>query len=133
MASFVFEGMAGAFIFSISAAEILANRFSAILFGKAIVTAQSSLSSNYCLRVTAEGANQNAVGPFSNTEFILNAYSNVEPKARVCISDTTRTRMLYLKTSSSYKLTGEKSLEIDEVYARKIKVKVFVNQQNSVS
>jgi hypothetical protein len=27
---------------------------------KAIVTAQSSLSSNYCLRVTAEGANQNA-------------------------------------------------------------------------
>ena len=26
---------------------------------KAIVTAPSSLSSNYCLRVTAEGANQN--------------------------------------------------------------------------
>ena len=31
----------------------------------------------------------------------------------------------YLKTSSSYKLTGEKNLEIDEVYAEKIKVKVF--------
>ena len=30
-------------------------------------------------------------------------------------------------------LTGEKSLEIDEVYAEKIKVKVYVNQQNSVS
>ena len=29
--------------------------------------------------------------------------------------------------------TGEKSLEIDEVYAKKIKVKVYVNQQNSVS
>ena len=39
----------------------------------------------------------------------------------------------YLKTSSSYKLTGEKSLAINEAYAEKIKVKVFVNQQNSVS
>ena len=76
MASFVFEGMAEAFIFSISAAEIFANRFSAILFGKTIVTAQSSLSSNYCLRVTAEGANQNAVRPFFNTEFILMMNSN---------------------------------------------------------
>ena len=76
MASFVFEGMAEAFIFSISAAEILANRFSAIIFGKAIVTAQSSLSSNYCLRVTAEGANQNAVRQFFNTEFILSSISS---------------------------------------------------------
>ena len=32
-----------------------------------------------------------------------------------------------------YEPTGEKSLEIDEVYAKKIKVKVYVNQQNSVS
>ena len=38
-----------------------------------------------------------------------------------------------LKNSSSYKLTGEKSLEIDEVYAEKIKVNVYVNQQNSVT
>ena len=38
-----------------------------------------------------------------------------------------------LKNSSSYELTGEKSLEIDEVYAEKIKVKVYANQQNSVS
>ena len=38
-----------------------------------------------------------------------------------------------LKNSSSYEPTGEKSLEIDEVYAEKIKVKVYVNQQNSVS
>ena len=37
------------------------------------------------------------------------------------------------KNSSSYKPTGEKSLEIDEVYGEKIKVKVHVNQQNSVS
>ena len=37
-----------------------------------------------------------------------------------------------LKKSSSYEPTGEKSLEIDEVYAEKIKVKVYVNQQNSV-
>ena len=29
-----------------------------------------------------------------------------------------------LKNSSSYELTGEKSLEIDEVYAEKIRVKV---------
>ena len=29
--------------------------------------------------------------------------------------------------------TGEKSLEIDKVYTEKIKVKVFVNQQNFVS
>ena len=36
-----------------------------------------------------------------------------------------------LKNSSSYELTGEKSLEIDEVYAEKIKVKVCANQQNS--
>ena len=38
-----------------------------------------------------------------------------------------------LKNSSSYEPTGEKSLEIDDVYAEKIKVKVYVNQQNSVS
>ena len=38
-----------------------------------------------------------------------------------------------LKNSSSYEPTGEKSLEIDEVYAEKIKTKVYVNQQNSVS
>ena len=38
-----------------------------------------------------------------------------------------------LKNSSSSQLTGEKSLEIDEVYAEKIKVKVYANQQNSVS
>jgi hypothetical protein len=41
-----------------------------IILGKAIVTAQSSLSRNYCLRVTAEGANQNAQRPFFNTEII---------------------------------------------------------------
>ena len=35
--------------------------------------------------------------------------------------------------NSSYEPTGEKSLEIDEVYAEKIKVKVYANQQNSVS
>ena len=38
-----------------------------------------------------------------------------------------------LKNSPSYEPTGEKSLEIAEVYAEKIKVKVYVNQQNSVS
>ena len=37
-----------------------------------LVTAQSSLS--YCLRVTAEGANQNAQRPFFNTGIILNNY-----------------------------------------------------------
>ena len=39
----------------------------------------------------------------------------------------------WLKISSSYEPTGEKSLEIDEVYAEKIKVKVYVNQKNCVS
>ena len=38
-----------------------------------------------------------------------------------------------LKNSSCYEPTWEKNLEIDEVYAEKIKVKVYVNQQNSVS
>ena len=38
-----------------------------------------------------------------------------------------------LKNSSSYEPTGEIILEIDEVYAEKIKVKFYVNQQNSVS
>ena len=38
-----------------------------------------------------------------------------------------------LQNYSSYEPTGEKSLETDEVYAEKIKVKVYVNQQNSVS
>ena len=36
-------------------------------------------------------------------------------------------------SASSYEPTGEKSLEIGEVYAEKIKVKVYANQQNSVS
>ena len=38
-----------------------------------------------------------------------------------------------LKNSSSYEPTGERILEVNEVYAEKIKVKVYVNQQNSVS
>jgi hypothetical protein len=42
-----------------------------LLFGKAIVTAQGSLSSNYCLRVTAGGVNQNAQRPFFNTKIIV--------------------------------------------------------------
>ena len=37
-----------------------------------------------------------------------------------------------LKNSSSYEPTGKKSLDIDKVYAEKIKVEVYVNQQNSV-
>ena len=47
-----------------------------------IVTAQSSLSSNYiiCLRVTAEGANQNAQRSFFNTEIILSHISLVPIK-----------------------------------------------------
>ena len=32
-----------------------------------------------------------------------------------------------LQNSSSYEPTGEKSLEIDQAYAEKIKVKVYVN------
>ena len=77
MASIVFEGMAKPFIFSTSASEILANRFlgfSAILFAKAIVTTQSSLSRR---RVAADGANQNAVRTFFNTEIILKRYRNL--------------------------------------------------------
>ena len=79
VASIVFEGMAEPFIFSISASEILANRFSglsAILFAKAIAD-QSSLSSNNYLRGTADGANQNAVRTFFDTEIILQRYRNL--------------------------------------------------------
>ena len=59
----------------------------------------------------------------------------LEPKARVCSCryNTAANVVNGLKNSSSYEPTGEKSLEIDEVYAEKIKVKVYVNQQNSVS
>ena len=46
----------------------------------------------------------------------------LEPKANVVNG---------LKNSSSYKPTGEKILEIDEVYAEK--TKVYANQQKSVS
>ena len=38
-----------------------------------------------------------------------------------------------LKNSSSYEPTDERILEIDKVYVEKIKVEVYVNQQNSVS
>ena len=54
----------------------------------------------------------------------------LEPKARY---NTDANVVNGLKNSSSYEPTGGKSLEIDEVYADKIKVKVYVNQQNSVS
>ena len=51
----------------------------------------------------------------------------LEPKARVCISyypiQHGREYCIYY-----FKLTGEKCLEIDKVYAEKIKVKVFANQ-----
>ena len=59
----------------------------------------------------------------------------LEPKARVLIVryNTDANVVNALKNSSSYEPTGEKSLEIDEVYAEKIKVKVYANQQNSVS
>ena len=53
---------------------------------------------------------------------------------RVVSADTNSSRNVNgLKNSSSYEPTGKKSLEIDEVYAEKIKVRVYVNQQNSVS
>ena len=51
----------------------------------------------------------------------------------VCRYNTDAHVVNRLKNSSSYEPTGEKSLEMDEVYAEKIKVKVYVNQQNSVS
>ena len=58
-------------------------------------------------------------------------YRQIQTRAEGEISDTTRTRMLYI-----YYLLYVvyiTYLEIDEVYAEKIKVKVLVNQQNSVS
>jgi hypothetical protein len=51
--------------------NLLSSDFQPFFGGKAIVTVQSSLGSNYFLRVTAEGANQNAQRPFLNTEIIL--------------------------------------------------------------
>ena len=44
--------------------------------------------------------------------------------SRPCCIGHTNSRRNGLKNSSSYEPTGEKSLEIDEVYAEKIKVKV---------
>ena len=38
-----------------------------------------------------------------------------------------------LRNDSSHKMTDEKGLDMGEVYAEKIKFKVFVNQQNSIS
>ena len=55
--------------------NLLPSDFQSFFFGKAIVTAVTAQSSNYCLRVTAEGANQNAQRPFFNTEMILILYS----------------------------------------------------------
>ena len=57
------------------------------------------------------------------------------PSARVCICrhNTDANVVNGLKNSSSYEVTGKKSFEIDEIYAEKIKVKVYANQQNSVS
>jgi hypothetical protein len=45
-----------------------------------VVTAKSSLSNNYCLRVTAEGAIHNAQKPLFNTEIILTVYSAFNQK-----------------------------------------------------
>ena len=58
-----------------------------------------------------------------------------EAKPRVLDADKARITSILsgLKDDSSFKLTGKKSLEIDEVYAEKIKVKLLVNQQNSIS
>ena len=55
--------------------NLLPSDFQSFFGGKAIVTAVTAQSSNYCLRVTAEGANQNAQRPFLNTEIILILYS----------------------------------------------------------
>ena len=58
----------------------------------------------------------------------------LEPKASLYVRYNTDANVVNgLKNSSSYEPTGKKSLEIHEVYAEKIKVKVYVNQQNSVS
>ena len=50
--------------------------FLAIFLGKAIVTAQSNLTSNYTLCIgAAEEANQNAVRPFFNTKITVKPLS----------------------------------------------------------
>ena len=64
---------------------------------------------------------------------VVSADTNSSRRREYIRYNTDANVVYYLKTSSCYKLTGEKSLEIDELYAEKIKVKVFVNQQNSVS
>ena len=48
-------------------------------------------------------------------------------RGRVVLADTNSSGNS-LKNSSSYELTGEKSLEIDEVYAEKIKVLNFAHE-----
>ena len=62
VASFAFRRIVCALISSIFSSMIClqVDFLQPFCFESNIVTAQSSLSSNYCLGVTAEGANQNA-------------------------------------------------------------------------
>ena len=64
--------------------------------------------------------------------------SDIKREAKRSVLDANKARIASIlnglkKRFILYKLTGEKSLEVDEVYAKKIKVKPFVNQQNSRS
>ena len=64
----------------------------------------------------------------------LYEHLKLEAQPRVLDADKARSACILngLKNDSSCKLTGEKSLEIHEVYAEKVVVDVFVNQQNSI-
>ena len=78
MASFVFEGIAEAFIFCVSASEILANRFSgfsAFLFGKAIVILLRAVSAVTFAAELLQRSQSNAVWLILDTENILRADS----------------------------------------------------------
>ena len=69
---------------------------------------------------------------------------NLQHEQPCCIGTRAERESLYVQYNTdanvlnglknlSYEPTGEKSLEIDEVYAKKNKVNVYVNQRNSVS
>ena len=71
-----------------------------------------------------------------NSYVLFTRYRQIQTRAEgssLYVRHNTDANVVNGLNSSSYEPTGEKSVEIDEVYAEKIKVKVYANQQYSVS
>ena len=83
------------------------------------------------IQTRAEGESLSACVPVHSPALSTGEWTATQAKSLYVRYNTDANVVNGLKNSSSYEPTGEKSLEIDEVYAEKIKVKVYVNQQNS--